>query len=559
MATAQRPLSPEAVQEANERLWAANPELARRQLTMGPDDYEYRREWMRYYNEALERGGGPPGGGGNVDDPSQPCPGTTTADLSVTVTRTNDGQPVEGADVRITGPESRNGTTDASGNVLFRCVALGAYDVAAIKIAHSTAETAAVVSAGMTNFASLELTADAVLTVTVIDANTRNPIDGATVRISGPELREATTNAAGEAVFAGVMLEAYDVAATADNYRVGNGTVTIAAGQNRTTVAIVPQRRYTLDRVQWRTATAYCGDNAALEAIVVGYPGSEPATVEVLHPTTGNPMATLNATVTGGRIDATWVAKAATANWRTDRIRFRVNVPSLGLSGTSANEFTFRQRPTTAYELKNVAHASGNGYGPSHEKHDARLEANRVHYSLKLKLTGDPFSAAKQTAAKNLIQNVWNNGFSGKSFHRTGCGRGRACDCTFDCCKAGFRLDVDYVNSGEHLEVEVHATAPGAPTHRSSMNGDGGEWGDPAKSPTTTYPHETGHVLGQADEYPTGAIDPTGTQPADAAAAGEPNLMSTPGNQTLLNRHYRFVLAFLNSKTSGDTYETIPP
>jgi hypothetical protein len=60
-------------------------------------------------------------------------------------------------------------------------------------------------------------------------------------------------------------------------------------------------------------------------------------------------------------VDATWVAKAPTANWRTDRIRFRVT--AAGKTCPSANEFAFRQRPTTNWELKNVAHASGNGYG----------------------------------------------------------------------------------------------------------------------------------------------------------------------------------------------------
>ena len=90
------------------------------------------------------------------------------------------------------------------------------------------------------------------------------------------------------------------------------------------------------------------------------------------------------------------------------------------------------------------------------------------------------------------------------------------------------------------------------------MNGDGGEWGDPTMSPTTTYPHETGHVLGQADEYSTGATDPTGVQPAQAPA-GELNLMSTPGNQRLLNRHYRWALRFLNNNAAGDPYEIIPP
>lgn len=41
-----------AVQQANERLWTAHPELGGRQLTLEPVDASLRREWMRYYREA---------------------------------------------------------------------------------------------------------------------------------------------------------------------------------------------------------------------------------------------------------------------------------------------------------------------------------------------------------------------------------------------------------------------------------------------------------------------------------------------------------------------------
>ncbi len=46
---AQRPLDPAAVASANEALWSAHPEMDRRQLTMGPDDAELRKEWMDAY------------------------------------------------------------------------------------------------------------------------------------------------------------------------------------------------------------------------------------------------------------------------------------------------------------------------------------------------------------------------------------------------------------------------------------------------------------------------------------------------------------------------------
>jgi len=311
---------------------------------------------------------------------------------------------------------------------------------------------------------------------------------------------------------------------------------------------------------RWVDVQAYCGDRVRLEATVTPAPPDARASIEVFHVAGGttSTLETMDAPMTGGRISATWVAKAPTAAWRTDRIEFRVTAPGAPSPGTSTNQFTFRQRPTAPWTLIDVTHASGNGFGPSHEKHDARLEVHRVNYKIKIHLTGDPFDATKQTNARSRIEGAWNGGFSNKKFHRTGCQRGATCDCRFDCCKADWHLDIEFVASGQHFDVQVHATAPGTPPHRSSMNGTGGEWGDPPLSPATTYAHETGHVLGQADEYSTGATDPTGVQPAPPPA-GEENLMSTPGNTRLLIRHYRWALKYLNDHAAGDPYETIQP
>lgn len=286
-----------------------------------------------------------------------------------------------------------------------------------------------------------------------------------------------------------------------------------------------------------------------------GCPPVATATIEILKHD-GSVAETLTAPITENHFTATWIAKAQTANWRTDRHRFRFT--AAGLTCTSANEFRFRQRPTTAWILMDVDHPTNNGFAPVVELHDARLEADRVHYSLKLGLTGAPFGAAKQASAKSQIETVWNNGFAAKKFHRTNCRRGRACDCAFDCCKANYRLDVNFIANGfRHVDVEIFTSPPPpAARHRSGMGRNGSHWGDPPINVTSTYPHETGHVLGQFDEYPTGGTDPSGVQPANSPV---PNLMATSGNTTLLNRHYRFALAFLNNHAAGDPYEIIPP
>jgi hypothetical protein len=302
----------------------------------------------------------------------------------------------------------------------------------------------------------------------------------------------------------------------------------------------------------WLDTQAYCGDTVRLQATLTGNCADGPATIEILHPSNGSVVDTINANMAGGHVTANWIAKAQTAQWRTDRMKFRVN--AAGLTCTSGNEFTFKHRPVVASALRDTNRGTPVGFQPISEKVDAALEANQVHYNLKLRLAGGSFTAAQQASAKTAIETAWNNGFSGKCFHRTSCGRGRACDCAFDCCKCGYHLDVNWVASGEHYPVTIVARTAGG---RSSASSSGMTWTDPALNATTSYAHETGHALGQFDEYTGGGVDPSGVQPADAAAAS--NLMKTSGDSTLFSRHYRWALEFLNANSGGDPYETVPP
>ncbi len=312
----------------------------------------------------------------------------------------------------------------------------------------------------------------------------------------------------------------------------------------------------------WLDTQAYCGDNVRLRCAIWGYPPDGPATVEILNNETVVGTLDPSPNMVGGSVQATWVAKAPSADWRTVRLRFRVT--AAGVTCTSSNEFTFRQRPTTAWRVRNVPHDVGRGYAPVTEHHDSRLEIDRLHYNMKLLTDGDPFTAAKKQAAKALIERVWNNGFSAKKFHRVNCRRGDACDCQFDCCKAGFRFDVNFVDSGQHMTIHIHAWDQIAPYPPCSQGVDAGDWTDPPRpADLSPYAHEVGHLLGQYDEYSTGAYDPTynaahpdllNTQPPSAGG----NLMGDL-SLTLLNRHYRYARDFLNANSGGDNYKIIPP
>jgi|GEM_PF-2807346 len=323
---------------------------------------------------------------------------------------------------------------------------------------------------------------------------------------------------------------------------------------------------YELTTIVWLDTTEYCGNNARLEATITETPPDQDATVEVLHPSSGATLQTINARVTGGRVSATWVAKAATANWRTDQIRFRLTVSGIGITGVSTNAFTFRDRPTTDWTL--IDNSSRCSHGSGHKSlYDIKLETNRVHLSVKMKAWGDSVPAATLTAfksnAKTRIETVWNNGFSSKKFHRTNCLRGDACDCSFDCCKVTFRTDANFVDSGEHWRIKVIPQPdPSAPSISSWCRYNDSQWAYPPKAAASTYAHEFGHLTGQFDEYTSSCPDPApaGTlyrQPQPPPAS-ENNLMSHSGNTTLLNRHYRYMLEYLNNNSNSDPYKIIP-
>lgn len=322
---------------------------------------------------------------------------------------------------------------------------------------------------------------------------------------------------------------------------------------------------YSCGLTRWIDTSKYCGDNVRLECSITGGPPDGPATVEILHPSNGSVIHTINTTLTGGRFSATWVAKAQTSNWRTDQLSFRVQ--AAGLTCNSSNTFSFRARPTTGTVSQNYLRGCSASSTARKTTYDLELQPSQVLQTLKLKSLSDPSVPAVtvltfEAAVETNVEPVWNNGFARKKFHRVGCQRSASCDCAFDCCKVGYELDVQFVASGEHRQVKViWKPPPAAPVTSSCSNGIS-EWSYPAKAPTTTYAHEAGHMLGHYDEYATSCNDPApaGTQyrqPA-TAPAGELNLMSTSGNTTLLNRHFRHILKFLNDKAAGDPYEIIP-
>src|SRR5580692_5758627 len=102
----------------------------------------------------------------------------------------------------------------------------------------------------------------------------------------------------------------------------------------------------------WVDTQKFCGDTANLQGQVVPPPQPTTVNVDITLASTGAAIASLTGSLSGGTVTIPWVAKAQTANWRTDQIAFNASVPALSLTGTPANTFGFKARPTTTWALR---------------------------------------------------------------------------------------------------------------------------------------------------------------------------------------------------------------
>src|SRR5262249_119843 len=91
-----------------------------------------------------------------VTPPSPPLP-TGPGDLEVTVLDGKSGQPIQDADVDISGPESKSNKTDTSGKVTFRGIQPGAYTISAKKKGYAPGGASTRVLSQLLNKAEIKL------------------------------------------------------------------------------------------------------------------------------------------------------------------------------------------------------------------------------------------------------------------------------------------------------------------------------------------------------------------------------------------------------------------
>jgi hypothetical protein len=155
-------------------------------------------------------------------------------------------------------------------------------------------------------------------------------------------------------------------------------------------------------------------------------------------------------------------------------------------------------------------------------KYDLTIDRanSKITVTMKLKVTGTVTQAQKD-AWKSAIETKWNNR---AVLSCTGCG------------SMPITISVQYVNSGEHYDVE--AQAPGATSDgraglggTTSMTG----WGT---SDTVDVTHEFGHMLGNPEEYfTTDGIDYTYGGTKQGFRDSDGGIMNNPANNPKTNNY----------------------
>ncbi|HEX9562482.1 MAG TPA: carboxypeptidase regulatory-like domain-containing protein [Gemmatimonadaceae bacterium] len=172
------------------------------------------------------------------DNPNEP--GTTTGTISGVVTDAITGAPLSGA-VISTQPPTNTVTANAQGAYTIANVQIGSYSITATHTAYNPNSTNAVVVAGLTVTANLNLTPQGgSIAGVVTDATTGAPVSGASVSTQ-PPTSSVSTNAQGAYTISGAASGTYTVNASRSGYAPNSVQVTVMAGQTATAgIALTP-------------------------------------------------------------------------------------------------------------------------------------------------------------------------------------------------------------------------------------------------------------------------------------------------------------------------------
>jgi hypothetical protein len=254
-----------------------------------------------------------------------------------------------------------------------------------------------------------------------------------------------------------------------------------------------------------------CGDRIGLEATATNIADGTTASFALRSLPGRGGVTTLTAPLSGSRVNASslrWVSKKPATGSPRPEMDFEVSAD--GVSDTSGNQLNFHQYANQAGETKTIA-CSSPPFGWT-GKFDLEFSAGEVIVTVKVKLLnrlgakpansgdplpeiGDPVTAEDKQAMKEDIEGKLTRKWV---IHRDNCQRDAACDCPNDrrCCKFRVRIRVQFVESGEHHQVNLFQGAGRANATNWTR----------VKTRDNSWAHETGHLLAWYDEYTGGAV-----------------------------------------------------
>jgi hypothetical protein len=165
----------------------------------------------------------------------------------------------------------------------------------------------------------------------------------------------------------------------------GTGGTTSGGGRNSTPNSVltasggrarVSRQVYSVQLARWKWANAYCTDRVALEIVIVGYPPETPARIRIIHVNDSNAeteIETIDATLSGGRIEAQWNARGASATTLSGRIVFRASLSILPSPIDSSNALNLQR----ISDLPKTPYASGRShFDLTLDSNTARIESD---------------------------------------------------------------------------------------------------------------------------------------------------------------------------------------
>ena len=161
-------------------------------------------------------------------------PGNAT--LHVYVYDASTSEPIEGASVKLIGNETRSAVTNSTGWADFTDIPTGSYKLRVVKAGYLAHEQAIALDPGehFVEVALQPMPENVTLQVTVLDANTSEPIQGALVTLrNGTVYREGVTDAEGRIVFH-VIPEHYTLYVSKDGYHPYSEKIALYTDMNKT-------------------------------------------------------------------------------------------------------------------------------------------------------------------------------------------------------------------------------------------------------------------------------------------------------------------------------------